>query len=32
MSVDFFTVAPIRFRIAFVFLVPAHDRRRILSM
>jgi putative transposase len=29
-SVDFFTVPTIRFQILYVFLVPAHDRRRIL--
>jgi len=30
VSVDFFTVPTIRFQILFVFLVLAHDRRRIL--
>src|SRR3954451_20707615 len=30
VSVDFFTVPTIRFRILYVFLVMAHDRRRIL--
>lgn len=30
VSVDFFTVPPIRFQILYVFLVLAHDRRRIL--
>jgi len=29
-SVDFFTVPTIRFQILYVFLVRAHDRRRIL--
>ena len=30
VSVDFFTVPTIRFRVLYVFLVLAHDRRRIL--
>ena len=30
VSVDFFAVPTIRFQILYVFLVPAHDRRRIL--
>src|SRR5205807_1303352 len=30
VSIDFFTVPTIRFRILYVFLVMAHDRRRIL--
>jgi len=30
VSVDFFTVLTIRFQILYVFLVLAHDRRRIL--
>ena len=30
VSVDFFTVPTIRFRILYVFLVLAHERRRIL--
>jgi hypothetical protein len=30
VSVDFFTVPTIRFPILYVFLVLAHDRRRIL--
>ena len=30
MSVDFFTVPTIRFQVLYVFLVLAHDRRRIL--
>jgi transposase InsO family protein len=30
VSVDFFTVSTIRFQILYVFLVLAHDRRRIL--
>jgi putative transposase len=30
VSVDFFTVPTIRFQILYVFLVLAHDRRRIL--
>jgi hypothetical protein len=29
-SVDFFTVPTIRFQVPYVFLVLAHDRRRIL--
>src|SRR5258708_32483688 len=29
-SVDFFTVPTVRFQILYVFLVLAHDRRRIL--
>jgi putative transposase len=31
MSVDFFTVPTIRFQILYVFLVLAHDRRRIVQ-
>ena len=31
VSVDFFTVPTIRFQILYVFLVLAHDRRRILN-
>jgi putative transposase len=30
VSVDFFTVPPIRFKILYVFLVLAHERRRIV--
>jgi hypothetical protein len=30
VSVDFFTVATIRFQVLYVFLVPAHERRRIV--
>jgi transposase InsO family protein len=30
VSVDFFTVPPLRFQILYVFLVLAHERRRIL--
>jgi hypothetical protein len=30
VSVDFFTVPTIRFQLLYVFLVLAHDRRRIL--
>ena len=30
ISVDFFTVPTIRFQMLYVFLVLAHDRRRIL--
>ena len=30
VSVDFFTVPTLRFQVLYVFLVPAHDRRRIL--
>jgi hypothetical protein len=30
VSADFFTVPPIRFQILYVFLVMAHDRRRIV--
>jgi len=30
VSVDFFTVPTVRFRVLYVFLVLAHDRRRIL--
>ena len=30
VSVDFFTVPTIRFLILYVFLILAHDRRRIL--
>ena len=29
-SVDFFTVATVRFQVLYVFLVLVHDRRRIL--
>jgi len=32
VSVDFFTVPTIRFQVLYVFLVLAHDRRRILHM
>jgi len=32
VSVDFFTVPTIRFQILYVFLVLAHDRRRILHL
>jgi hypothetical protein len=32
VSVDFFTVATIRFRVLYVFPVLAHDRRRILHV
>ena len=32
VSVDFFTVATIRFHILYVFLILAHDRRRILHV
>jgi transposase InsO family protein len=31
VSVDFFTVPTIRFQVLYVFLVLAHDRRRILN-
>jgi hypothetical protein len=31
VSVDFFTVPTIRFQVLYVFLVLAHDRRRILQ-
>jgi putative transposase len=31
VSVDFFTVPTIRFRVLYVFLVLAHDRRRIIQ-
>src|SRR5258708_36955736 len=30
VSVDFFTVATIRFHVLYVFLVLAHDRRRVV--
>ena len=30
VSVDFFTVPTIRFQVLYVFLVLAHDRRRIV--
>ncbi len=30
VSIDFFTVPTIRFQVLYVFLVMAHDRRRIL--
>ena len=30
VSVDFFTVPTIRFQVLYVFLVLAHDRRRVL--
>ena len=30
VSVDFFVVPPIRFQILYVFLVLAHERRRIV--
>jgi hypothetical protein len=30
VSIDFFTVPTIRFEVLYVFLVLAHDRRRIL--
>jgi hypothetical protein len=30
VSIDFFTVPTIRFRVLYVFLLTAHDRRRIL--
>ena len=30
VSIDFFTVSTVAFRILFVFLVLAHDRRRIV--
>ena len=29
VSIDFFTVATIRFQVLYVFLVLAHDRRRV---
>jgi transposase InsO family protein len=32
VSVDFFTVPTVRFQVLYVFLVLAHDRRRILPM
>jgi putative transposase len=32
VSVDFFTVPTIRFQVLYVFLVLAHDRRRILHV
>jgi transposase InsO family protein len=32
VSVDFFTVPTIRFQVLYVFLVLAHDRRRILHL
>ena len=31
VSIDFFTVPTIRFQVLYVFLVLAHDRRRILT-
>ena len=31
VSIDFFTVPTIRFQVLYVFLVLAHDRRRILQ-
>jgi hypothetical protein len=31
VSVDFFTLPTVRFQVLYVFLVPAHDRRRILQ-
>ena len=30
VSVDFFTVPTVRFQILYVFLVLAHDRRRVI--
>ena len=30
MSIDFFTVPTLRFQVLYVFLVLAHDRRRIV--
>jgi hypothetical protein len=30
VSIDFFTIATIRLRVLYVFIVLAHDRRRIL--
>ena len=30
VSIDFFTVPTLRFQVLYVFLVLAHDRRRIL--
>jgi putative transposase len=30
VSIDFFTVPTIRFQVLYVFLVLAHDRRRIV--
>jgi hypothetical protein len=30
VSIDFFTVATIRLRILYVFIVMAHDRRRVV--
>ena len=32
VSIDFFTVPTIRFQVLYVFLVLAHDRRRILHV
>jgi hypothetical protein len=32
VSVDFFTVPTIRFQVLYVFLILAHDRRRILHV
>jgi hypothetical protein len=32
VSIDFFTVPKIRFQVLYVFLVLAHDRRRILHV
>ena len=32
VSVDFFTVPTISFRVLYVFLVLAHDRRRIVHL
>jgi hypothetical protein len=32
VSVDFFTAPTIRFQVLYVFLVLAHDRRRILHV
>ena len=30
VSIDFFTIATIRFRVLYVFIVLAHDRRRVI--
>jgi hypothetical protein len=30
VSIDFFTIATIRFRVLYVFVVLAHDRRRVI--
>ena len=30
VSIDFFTVATIRLRVLYVFIVMAHDRRRVI--